>query len=73
MLALSHPPLLVVHKFLLVPQLLALATDELSIRVGETLAEFLNATLVRISFHPTLLPSRIPRLTRIRICLQGNA
>jgi hypothetical protein len=30
------------------PQLLAVATDELSMRVGQTLAGLLNATLVRV-------------------------
>ena len=72
-LTLSYPPLLIAHHFLLAPQLLVLATDELSIRVGETLAEFLNATLVRVSFHLTLLPSRVLRFTKIRFCSQGNA
>ena len=43
-------PLLVVDFFVLTLQLLEFVTDELSIRVGETLAELLNAALVRISF-----------------------
>jgi hypothetical protein len=69
-LSLSPPA---AHRSVLTLQLLAFATNELSIRLGEALAELLNATLVRTSFHLILLPSRIPRLTRIRVCLQGNA
>lgn len=49
------PFLLIAHCVLFTPQLLDFATDELSIRVGETLAELLNVTLVRISFHFVLL------------------
>jgi hypothetical protein len=41
------------NRVLLAPQLFAYATDELSIRVGETLAGLLNATLVRPSFSPS--------------------
>lgn len=49
----------IINRVLLTPQLLALATDELSIRVGETLAGLLNATLVRPSFSLKPLPSSI--------------
>ena len=61
------PSPLITHRVLLTPQLLAFATDELSIRVGETLAGLLNATLVRTSF-PLIL-----RLTKTHVRLQGNA
>jgi hypothetical protein len=60
---------LIVHRVFLTPQLLAFATDELSIRVGETLAGLLNATLVRTSFRLIF----IRWLTETRVCLQGNA
>ena len=48
----SAPPLSTIHSPHLNPQLLAFATDELSIRVGETLAGLLNATLVRHFISP---------------------
>ena len=50
-------------------QLLAFATDELSIRVGETLAGLLNATLVRTQFRLIL----VRWLTETCVFLQGNA
>ncbi len=45
-----------VKPHLTLQQLLAFATDELSIRVGQTLAGLLNATLVRHSFLPQVRP-----------------
>jgi hypothetical protein len=51
--------------FPLAPQLFAFATDELSIRVGETLAGLLNATLVRPSFSPLFHPAH-PILSFVR-------
>ena len=36
----------IINRAHIIPQLLAFATDELSIRLGETLAGLLNATLV---------------------------
>lgn len=52
-----HPSPLITNPVLPAPQLLAFATDELSIRVGETLAGLLNATLVRTSFRLIFSPS----------------
>lgn len=52
----------------LVVQLLGYATEELSLRVGQTLAGLLNATLVRI-----LIPQHDGRDTDSRIMVQGNA
>jgi len=57
----SSLPLRYSPSVLLTPQLLAFATDELSIRVGETLAGLLNATLVRTSFPRPSFGS--PKLT----------
>lgn len=47
------------NRVILTPQLLAFATEELSLRVGETLAGLINATLVRASFHPKFSPSSV--------------
>ena len=57
---------------LFTPQLLAFVTDELSIRVGQTLAGLINVTLVRTSFRLEFSYPRILRLTK-RGFLQGNA
>ena len=67
-----HPsPLAAPNRVLVAPQMLAFATDELSIRVGETLAGLLNATLVRASFSASyFLPSAHKNAVA---CLQGNA
>jgi Ca2+:H+ antiporter len=48
-------------------QMLAFATDELSCRVGQTLAGLLNATLVRS------LKCSVPLVNAKLIDLQGNA
>ena len=65
-------PSLSTHRSLSHPQLLAFAADELSIRVGETLAGLLETTLVRTPFRLKIASSWILRLTRARVCLQGN-
>ena len=73
MRVLSSTPLhLTVNCRFSTPQLLAFATDELSIRVGETLAGLINATLVRAPFRLQFSSSHILRLTK-RVFSQGNA
>jgi hypothetical protein len=64
----STPPVpLIVHHAFPTPQLLAFATEELSIRVGETLAGLINATLVCTSFR-LVFPSRgSPKLFAWRV------